>query len=896
MTTDLPPPDGSWPEADPLLVELPVHRPPRRWVLRWRAGNGLVWLGGGDWREMGDRSERSDYQMGGSFVVVNALVAGTVMALAAAGVGAEPLLAVPIVLLWALFIGIFDRAISAKIIDPDVPAWRGRAGFVVRAVFTVVLGVMIAETAALSIFAPSIQRTLDDNIQEQIDRSQNAVNGAAGEPTSRQRQLEELVRRRTELDTAVTTAQQELVTATTRAACERNPGPQCAGVPVTGDAGTGPESRERDRQEAEARAASTRAQTALTEQAPDLDTAIADLRRNIDEARRIAEQNARSETGVDARWAAMHEYTFASAAALSLRLGLAAALIFLDMVPLLLKVLRGQSGHDRRVLAARRRDTRALQEHTGRYQARLSHASSEHQSTIAQQQQVAELDRAAALAGASARTRVDTQIADAQQQRRLTDALAAIEHAEPVVDPADGPRRAAPAAPAESDLAPPPAGALAPTQPEPEGSVAEPVLIPAPGRADHIPDWWSAQDRSLIGRQFGPYLAVAPLSGADRGGFGRMLVGRDTRDHTHDVVIKAVSEATVLDEGVRRLRRRSAARRMWDAEVDAARHLQSHAAIAEVLSYGHDHGYLWIASPLYAPGSLVRWVQAQDGQGMLTLEDTFIMMRQVVDALKFAHVKGLTHGDLKPHNIVLHGIRVRLVDWGLARVIGASAETSGHRPRGTRFYTAPEVFLNGTHGDQLADLYATGATWYYLLTGMAPAADVVEEYSPRPGAAEVAAAVAHGELAPTPLTRLLPGLPRELAALVHRLLSPEPLDRSPNGTCSSAATELAEIILELERGLTTAQRHLPVGDHAIDNLERAGAPRRTALPEPRPTAQLATTRPDEDEPVETHLADATRNGDSAATVEDDNVLPMQRSPLRNGAHIGDATQEEPSST
>ncbi|MBW0088484.1 DUF4407 domain-containing protein [Pseudonocardia sp. KRD-184] len=753
----------------------------------------MAWLGGGDWREIEDRTERSTFQMSGFFVVLNALIAGVTMGLAITGaVRTSAWAALPAIVLWALFVGTFDRAISTKIDDPEQPRWRRTGGYLVRGLFTIVIGVIVAEAAGLTIFASSIERTLADNVQAQITSSQQLVTGELGTPSSRQRELDELIARRQGLDESVQTAQETLDTANDQAACERNPGPGCANV--TGVPGDGPQTRARDAQADQAREALSAATDQRAALADGLDQEIAAKRILLAADAAMVERLARSENGIDARWRAMHDYTTSSDAALALRLLLAVGLIFLDLVPLLLKMLRGRAGHDRRILAARHRNANALQAHTGRYHARLDHESTEHQADLDELAEAGAIARRTRTENLDSAAQVDRGIERARQESRLAEALAEIEV-----------RGSA-------------------------GGVGG--RLPAPRPTLSIPVWWTAADEKLIGKRFGVYEAIGALEGADRSAFGRILVGRNVDNHSDKAVIKVVAEES---DGAAR---KTATRKMWDAEVAAARKLQSHTAIAEVLGYGHTHGYLWIASRLYAPGSLVRWVESS-GQG-LSLIDTVMVMRQVIEALRYAHSQRLAHGDLKPHNIVLEGIRVRLVDWGLARAVGSvRGEISTGRPQGTKFYSPPEAFLLGHSGDQYGDLYSIGATWYFLLAGCAPFSDL-------PDLPHDIVAFAHraqaGSLVPTPLLNLLPGLPPDLASLIHRLLAGQPTDRAPMDPKTTAVSALAEKLLDIERRLTPAQRNLPVGAKGV---QEAQGPQlvHIEVPIPRPAEPTRADKP-----------------------------------------------------
>jgi serine/threonine-protein kinase len=110
--------------------------------------------------------------------------------------------------------------------------------------------------------------------------------------------------------------------------------------------------------------------------------------------------------------------------------------------------------------------------------------------------------------------------------------------------------------------------------------------------------------------------------------------------------------------------------------------------------------------------------------GRIDVGEALWIARQVASALAAAHNAGVVHRDVKPDNIFLVGERgnphdLRMVDFGLARLSGASAMTAMGVTVGTLAYMAPEQAVRDTTGPR-TDIYALGIVLYRMITGRLP--------------------------------------------------------------------------------------------------------------------------------------------------------------------------------
>lgn len=146
----------------------------------------------------------------------------------------------------------------------------------------------------------------------------------------------------------------------------------------------------------------------------------------------------------------------------------------------------------------------------------------------------------------------------------------------------------------------------------------------------------------------------------------------------------------------------------------------THPGIVSVFDSGETHGLLYFVMEYVEGTDMARMIQAA---GRLPAPQVVVMLRQVCEALEYAHQHGIVHRDLKPANLlVTPDGRVKIADFGLAKQHEDSIQqlTKTNVAIGTPEFLAPEAWTPGIELDRRADVYAIGVTLYQMLTGEVP--------------------------------------------------------------------------------------------------------------------------------------------------------------------------------
>jgi serine/threonine protein kinase/WD40 repeat protein len=240
-----------------------------------------------------------------------------------------------------------------------------------------------------------------------------------------------------------------------------------------------------------------------------------------------------------------------------------------------------------------------------------------------------------------------------------------------------------------------------------------------------------------------------------RGGMATVYLARDVK-HNRDVAVKVLLPAVASLLGADRFLR----------EIELVAQLR-HPHIVPLFDSGDAGGALYYVMP-YEPGLSLRERLRHDV--VLPPEQVIVILRDICDALAYAHAQGIIHRDIKPDNVLLSGQHALVADFGIAKatsdaVLAPDPESAG-ASLGTPMYMAPEQMLGDARIDHRVDIYAVGALGYELLAGYPPFMD-----APRKGL------LARLRDAPAPLTARHPDVPGPLADVVMRCLQRQPSDR-----------------------------------------------------------------------------------------------------------------------
>jgi tetratricopeptide (TPR) repeat protein len=189
---------------------------------------------------------------------------------------------------------------------------------------------------------------------------------------------------------------------------------------------------------------------------------------------------------------------------------------------------------------------------------------------------------------------------------------------------------------------------------------------------------------------------------------------------------------------------------------------------------------------------------------LLPLEEIVQIIKQVGEALDYAHRHGLIHRDIKPHNILIREDgAVKLTDFGIVRAAKGTRFTTTGNVVGTAAYMSPEQ-TKGLKLDGRSDLYALGVIAFEMVTGEVPFT----------GETPVTIGVKHVQEPPPVPSTVAPRATGAIEATLLKALAKDPDDRYQSGEALGKALEAAVIELhqhELAKAYQNAQEHINAG-------------------------------------------------------------------------------------
>lgn len=269
------------------------------------------------------------------------------------------------------------------------------------------------------------------------------------------------------------------------------------------------------------------------------------------------------------------------------------------------------------------------------------------------------------------------------------------------------------------------------------------------------------------GKKVGSYVIEEPVG---RGGMGVVYRGR------HEKLPRVVAIKSINPRGshdLRRLRHRFEREAYVQAQLD-------HPGVVKIYDYIVSEQTYFIVME-YVDGRSLGQLIAEHAGGLGT-ERALDLFEQILEAVSYAHTfvyrdeagathTGIVHRDLKPPNImVTDGDRIKVTDFGIVKLVGASATDTSKIAYGSPRYVSPEQAA-GEHLEQRSDIYSLGVILYEMLTGEPPFGGPAGS---KDAWSRTEILRAHRELPPRPPSELNPAVPEAVERVVMRALEKKP--------------------------------------------------------------------------------------------------------------------------
>jgi serine/threonine protein kinase/Tfp pilus assembly protein PilF len=271
------------------------------------------------------------------------------------------------------------------------------------------------------------------------------------------------------------------------------------------------------------------------------------------------------------------------------------------------------------------------------------------------------------------------------------------------------------------------------------------------------------------------------------GGMGEVYLAEDT-ELDRKVALKFLPPHLCQDEDCRKRFKR---------EAQAAAKL-GHPNIVTIHEVGDYRGRPYFVMEHVEGRSLREFSEDKD----LSIEQILELGIQICEGLQAAHEKGVTHRDIKPSNILIDSYeRAKIVDFGLASIVGLDQLTKTGSTLGTIGYMSPEQ-VQGIQTDHRSDLFSLGVVLYELIT----------KQNPFKRDSEAATLKAVSDDLVEPLARYKSDIPDELQRTVSKLLEKTPSLRyqHADGVASDLNRMIAPTQSTISASPTKAKSNLPL--------------------------------------------------------------------------------------
>src|SRR5689334_3527957 len=218
-------------------------------------------------------------------------------------------------------------------------------------------------------------------------------------------------------------------------------------------------------------------------------------------------------------------------------------------------------------------------------------------------------------------------------------------------------------------------------------------------------------------------------------------------------------------------------------EAETAAQL-NHPNIVDIYAVDEAEGIVYFVMAYITGDNLAKRLH---DRGAMSVDETRRVLRDVADALAYAHERGVIHRDIKPDNILIDAQsgRPMVTDFGIARAVteGDSRLTATGIAIGTPTYMSPEQAAGERTIDGRSDLYSLGVVGYQMLTGEPP---FTANSTP-------AILVKHISEQPTPVEQRRSDVPPDLARIIMTLLEKEPSNRFPSASAVVVALDTGKM-------------------------------------------------------------------------------------------------------